>query len=220
MKAVTQSPAPVTSGARPGGRSARVVSAVLEATREQLAKLGYGALSVERVAEIAGVAKTTVYRRWPQKSELVREALLQRLEAKSTLPADEGSVIDQIVAFAYSRAQGMQQPDGQCTVRMLYSEGQNPEVQELVRALRHAKLKVPLELFQRGIERGEIPPGSDGDAAWQMVIGTLHYRVFLHGERPTRAAVRDLVHKVLFGVIPRAAGGASQEGLSRRSTRS
>jgi AcrR family transcriptional regulator len=217
---MAQAPAPVTSGVRPGGRSARVVSAVLEATLEELARVGYGALSVERVAEIAGVAKTTVYRRWPQKPGLVQEALLQRIEAKAIPWPDEGPVLEQMVAYAWGRLQSMHQPEGQCTIRMLYSEGENPEVQELVRALRQAKLKMPLELFQRGVERGEIPPGSNGEAAWQMIIGTLHYRVFLHNERPSRAAVRDLVHGVLFGVIPRAAQEPSQEGLSRRSPRS
>lgn len=216
MKPLPLASVPVTAGVRPGGRSARVVEAVLKAARSELARIGYGALSVERVAEIAGVAKTTVYRRWPQKSGLVREALLARLDSKSELPADEGTVLEQLITFAHARAQRMQQPEGQCTVRMLYSEGHNPEVQELVRALRHAKLRVPLELFQRGVDRGEFPRGSDGELAWQMIIGTLHYRVFLHSDQPSRVAIGDLVRGVLFGVAQRHSAPDEQLGLSRR----
>lgn len=191
------------------------MTAVLEATRAELVRVGYGALSVERVAEIAGVAKTTVYRRWPRKPELVRDALLARMHAKSELPEDRGSLLDQLTVFAYARAQGMQQPDGQCTVRMLYGESQNPEVQELVRALRQAKLNLPLELFQRAVSRGEIPQGANAEMAWQMIMGSLHHRVFLLGERPTRAAVRELTQAVLFGVL-----GPEQVGLSQDRDRS
>jgi AcrR family transcriptional regulator len=187
-----------------------VVSAVLAATRDELAKVGYGALSVERVAEIAGVAKTTVYRRWPQKSGLVREALLARIDTVP-IPSDTGTSIEQLVEYTYTRSEGLQRPEGQCTVRMLYSEASNPEVQEVVRALRGAKLKVPLEIFQRGIDRGEIPKGADGETAWGIIIGSLHYRVFLCGERPSRSAVRELVHDVLYGVVPRCAKDLSRE---------
>lgn len=204
-----------TVGARPGGRSARVVTAVLEATRAELARVGFGALSVERVAELAGVAKTTVYRRWPEKTELVRDALLQRIQAKSELPADTGTLLDQLTEYGYARARGMQQPEGQGTVRMLYGEGRNPEVQELVRTLRHAANKKPLELFQRAIDRGEIPASTDAETAWQLLVGSLHHRVFLLGEQPTRAAIRKLVRVVLFGVL----GAEAQEALSRRRER-
>jgi AcrR family transcriptional regulator len=48
-----------------------VVRGVMEATLAELALTGYGALRIEDVAVRAGVNKTTVYRRWPTKEELV-----------------------------------------------------------------------------------------------------------------------------------------------------
>ncbi len=60
--------------ARPGGRSARVVRDVLRAAFELFAERGYGGLSIEEVSARAGVNKTTVYRRWPTKIDLLRAA--------------------------------------------------------------------------------------------------------------------------------------------------
>ncbi len=198
------------------------MAAVLDATRAELLRVGYGALSVERVAEIAGVAKTTVYRRWPRKPELVRDALLAH-RAPVDVPEDRGTLLEQLTAFAYTRVQGMLQPEGQCTVRMLYGESQNPEVQELIRSLRQAKLSVPLELFQRAVRRGEIGEGVDAELALQMIMGSLHHRIHLLGERPNRSTVRELTRAVLYGVTSgssEATARSREEGLSPDRERS
>ena len=84
---------------RPGGRSARVRAAVLRATLDELAAVGYGNLSFESVAHRAGVHKTTLYRHWPGREALVREALLARSEVTVPIP-DTGSLGADLIAFA------------------------------------------------------------------------------------------------------------------------
>ena len=56
-------------------RGEAIVARVLEATIEELALSGYAALALERVAARAGVNRTTIFRRWPTKPELVRAAV-------------------------------------------------------------------------------------------------------------------------------------------------
>ena len=202
---------------RSGGRSARVVSAVLEATRTELHRVGYGALSVERVAELAGVAKTTVYRRWPKKSQLVRAALLERIEARMIIPEDAGSLEVELGVLAKDAYDNLQSPDGRGRLRVLYGEGNNPEVRSLVRTIRKAKLRVPRELFQRAVARGEIVNAEVGDLAWQMILGALHLRVCLLGERLTVSELQQLARVALSGVRAEA---RRQEGLPPRALRS
>ncbi|WP_229868212.1 TetR/AcrR family transcriptional regulator, partial [Streptomyces chryseus] len=60
---------------RPGGRTAKVRAAVLEATQEALIEGGFHALNLDRVAARAGVGKTTVYRRWGSAAGLVADLL-------------------------------------------------------------------------------------------------------------------------------------------------
>ena len=64
-----------TGNVRPGGRTARTRAAVLAAVVGELAEHGWDQVSVESVAQRAGVHKTTVYRRWGDKNTLVTDVL-------------------------------------------------------------------------------------------------------------------------------------------------
>ncbi|HEX6244732.1 MAG TPA: helix-turn-helix domain-containing protein, partial [Polyangiales bacterium] len=79
-----------TEGVRIQGRSARVVEAVLQATAEELGRVGFLALRIDDVAERSGVNKTTIYRRWATKEELVA-AMLERMTLSHEVP-DTGSL--------------------------------------------------------------------------------------------------------------------------------
>ena len=65
-----------TRGVQSGPRSKRIVNSVREATLSELARVGYAGLSVDAIAQAAGVHRTTIYRRWPTKQDLV-EALIE-----------------------------------------------------------------------------------------------------------------------------------------------
>ncbi|HYN75859.1 MAG TPA: TetR/AcrR family transcriptional regulator [Candidatus Limnocylindria bacterium] len=81
----TSDHAPVR-GARPGRpRSVAADQAILRATREVLATAGYSGLTMEHVAARAGVAKTTLYRRWPTKNDLVVDAVVEPMNEVLTL---------------------------------------------------------------------------------------------------------------------------------------
>ncbi len=66
---------------------------VLEATLALLAESGYGAVTIEAVAARSGVAKSTIYRHWPGRVELIRDAFLE-LKPPHAPPA-EGDVREQ-----------------------------------------------------------------------------------------------------------------------------
>ena len=93
MTRLSQSPRR-TEGKRVHGRSARVQSAVLRATAEELGRVGFAALRIEDVALRSGVNKTTIYRRWPTKQELVRASLCcDRAEQKFAVSGDRLSIV-------------------------------------------------------------------------------------------------------------------------------
>src|SRR5687768_17134081 len=70
-----------TAKVRVRGRAADVVARVMNATAHELGRAGYAALRIEDVAERSGVNKTTIYRRWPGKSDLVLEVINQQVAA-------------------------------------------------------------------------------------------------------------------------------------------
>src|SRR5687767_15007682 len=95
---------------RPGGRSARVREAVLSATTAVLAEDGYERLSIETVAVRAGVHKTTVYRRWPTRAQLVVDALQERSERNVPVP-DTGTFAGDLDALARSVVANIGSPE-------------------------------------------------------------------------------------------------------------
>ena len=158
--------------ARVGGRSERVVRDVLAAAAKELARVGYAALRMDDVAAAAGVNKTTVYRRWPTKSDLVRATLHALNEVMATTP-DLGSVRADLESLLDSFVARMEQPEKRCIARMIFAEMEHPEVQELVRTIREDHLAPWQTVVARSIERGELPAGSDTHLIVDVLLGTV-----------------------------------------------
>jgi AcrR family transcriptional regulator len=89
----------VSASKRPAGRAARVYAAVLDATSEMLTEVDYDLLSTDEVASRAGVHKTTVYRRWQTKPELIAAAVAAHAEQNMTI-ADTGTIAGDLHALA------------------------------------------------------------------------------------------------------------------------
>jgi AcrR family transcriptional regulator len=80
-----------TVNARTGGRAADVVDRVVDATFDELSRVGYTAMRVEDIAARSGVNKTTIYRRWPTKAELLTNAVIEATKKRGP-SIDTGSL--------------------------------------------------------------------------------------------------------------------------------
>jgi len=190
-----------TEGVLTSGRSARVVQAVLRATAEELSRVGYAALRVEDVAERSGVNKTTIYRRWPGKAELVSATLSA---IKSAADVDTGNVredllamIREVVAFAVS-------PLGRGLLRILQTERADPEVEKIARALRVSRRAARAQLIERAMARGELPAVVPASIVAELVFSAVHTRILSFGDRVDDAFASEIVDTVLAGVRARA----------------
>ena len=144
---------------RPGGRSARVRAAAIEATLGELAEGGYSALSLDRVARRAGVHKTTLYRRWGTREELVLEAMLERAGEHITVP-DTGSLRQDLLGLARTAAANASSPEVAAMARAVAASA--PHDSTLAAANRRfwaERLALDGAIVKRAIERGEVAPG-------------------------------------------------------------
>src|SRR4051812_48249793 len=123
-----------TEGVRVKGRAARVVSDVLIATAEELSRVGYAALRVEDVAARSGVNKTTIYRRWPTKPELVAASVRAVWETPEV--PDTGSLRNDFVASLKKTAAFAMSPIGRGLTRVIQMERAHPELEPIAIALR------------------------------------------------------------------------------------
>ncbi len=204
VEATTDNPERRTTGVQRRGRAARVVSAILAATDQELAEVGYAALRIEDIAKRAGVNKTTVYRRWPSKVELVCEAIKNHMQerAADSFP-DTGTLRSDLLAYFRNVLKSMKHPLYRSILLTLNSH-LDPALDDLGRQLRAKNRKFRSDLVQRGIERGELPRTVDAALVADLVSSPILLRVLHHGETVTTSYIESLVDTVLAGTAANA----------------
>ncbi|MBT2444136.1 TetR/AcrR family transcriptional regulator [Streptomyces sp. ISL-36] len=182
---------------RPGGRTAKVRRAVLEATEEALAAAGFHALNMDQIAASAGVGKTTVYRRWGSPVGLVAD-LLRDMADRSLPASDTGSLAGDLRANAELVRKTLTDPRMGAVFRAVIAAAAcDEECAEALNGFYRARLEEWVPVTKRGAARGEIPPDTDGLELLRAVSAPLYYRFMVtreplgpeHAERAVLAAL-------------------------------
>src|SRR5450755_1033844 len=162
---------------RPGRpRSEQAEQAIIEATLDLFAEQGLEGVCVEAVAARAGVGKATIYRRWPNKEELLLAALGS---LKSPFPEPDGvSVRDDLVAMVKVMCADKADPRKARRYALLLGEGEKyprlmARYKETVVKPRHEALRA---VIRRGIESGELRPDTDVEVALLALTGVVMAR--------------------------------------------
>ena len=182
---------------RPGGRSARVRSAVLGATLDELAAVGFADLSFDAIARRAGVHRTTLYRHWHDRQALVREALLARSEVTVPVP-DLGSLRADLITFAQAVVANITAPGYEAIVRAVASEPRTEgALGQVTREFWRERFHLARIIVLRGIERGEIHAGVDPNVLLESLVGPLYLRLLITREPMDDAYIGSLVDHVI-----------------------
>ena len=193
-----------TENVRVQGRSARVVEAILQAVAEEIGRVGYADLRIEDVATLSGVNKTTIYRRWPQKSELVTAAMERLAPAPEVF--DTGSLRGDLLAFLRDMRDGIiGTPVGRGIVRMVQAERAHPEVSSMLRRIRVKHTAARRMLFERALAKGEIPAGSDCELLAELAVVPLISRLVHFGQEADDAFLIAQTDMIVAGALAGAA---------------
>ncbi|MEU1486731.1 TetR/AcrR family transcriptional regulator [Streptomyces sp. NPDC005752] len=164
--------------------------AVLSATRELVAELGYKGVTMDRIASRAGVARMTVYRWWPNKAAVITEAVADRL-APGPAP-DTGDVREDALLWLRNlvRTLTLLGDPGVVTGALTErGEAGRADLRDLLRA--HAEPAA--RLMRNGVARGGLPEGLPLDAIVDSWIGYVVYRTVFLGQEITETDLLDLV---------------------------
>nr|WP_156000119.1 TetR/AcrR family transcriptional regulator [Streptomonospora sp. PA3] len=155
-----------------------VTLAIQAAVFTELAKHGYGRLSIEAVARRAGVGKTAIYRRWSSKLQMVLEVVSAAAVKVMPVP-DTGTLSGDIRELLDAGAQAMRHPlASQIVPDLLAEASRNPDIAEtLENALRETQQGVSAVMIKNAVERGDLPADTDAELAFDMVFGPLYWRV-------------------------------------------
>lgn len=183
-----------TPAKRPGGRSARVRSAVLKATIEELAEVGLGEFSFESVARRAAVNKTTLYRRWGDRENLILDAMLETGNERVALP-DTGSLVEDLRVFGTEVAASLRRPEVDALVRAAASVSDpHARVADVSRRFWTERMKIDTQIVHRAIERGEVPADADPRLALESFLAAIYFRALVTRMRVDARFLQRLAH--------------------------
>jgi AcrR family transcriptional regulator len=173
-------------------RSERAHRAILQAANDLLESEQFAAVTVEAIAERAGVSKATVYRWWPNRAAVVMDGFLSIVSSEVPFP-HTGHAREDIRIHMRRLAEAFGGKMGR-TVAALIAEGQaDPELAEALRSrwlsIRRTEAREILEL---GIERGELRDDIDPEVAVDVLYGPIYYRMLV-GHAPLDGDFADVL---------------------------
>ena len=181
-------------------RVTRSRTAVIAATLDLLAERGITATTIEAVAERSRVAKTTIYRQWDGQPALVLDAIGTILHT----PADpdtgtlRGDLLDLLGgltdALTTSPAAGLMPA-------LIDAAERDPAFAALHHREATQRHQVVHTAIARGIDRGELPPGTDPAEVLDMVTGPVFYRRLVSSGTVDRAFAQRVVDRVLAAYL-------------------
>ena len=183
-------------------RDERIDEQIAAAALDVLAEVGFERFSVEQVAQRAGVAKTTVYRRFPCRNDLVIGALLRTNDTLPEAPPP-GPVRDRLVhVLGGVRRRTVDSVRGRVFMRVVSEGHSQPGLAEVMHErVLEPRRRVLRELLADGIASGELRADLDPDAVIPVLVGPMLYLGLWDEVSAQRAVtVESVVDTVLSGL--------------------
>ena len=190
-------------------RSEKARKAILEAAAELLLRRGLGGVSMDGVAEKAGVSKATIYRWWPSKEMLALDALVDWASARVPV-RDTGSLRGDLLALVRPWVRAIRRPAVGRLIAAFVSEAHSDaRFAETYRThFVEPRRAAGRAAFERAMARGEVSADLDVEVAMDLIYGPVYHRL-LHGHGAlTDRFARDVVDLALRGILaaPRGDG--------------
>lgn len=201
-----------SNGTRPPGRprSEESRQSILRSTLKLLQQNGgFADLSIEAIAADANVGKATVYRWWPTKAALVADAFSASAEGELQFP-NTGSLQRDMSLQMRRLIRIFQSPRGKVVAALLAGGQSDPELIEAFRdRFLWPRRKQAYQTLQRGIDRGELPAGSDLDLILDALYGPIYMRFLIRHFKLDESFADQVCGLVLKG-LKRAAGSLNE----------
>lgn len=175
---------------------------VLAAALDLLTEAGLSELTIDDVSKRSGVAKTTIYRHWPNRAALVIDACL-RMDDGDQSPPDTGSLEGDVSAFLKNLAGLLVTARWSSILPSVVDAAEHEptfaDIHSTIQRRHAAPLRAALE---RAVVRGEIKPSVDLSAVVAALLGPLFYRRWFSRE-PVDDKFVDLIVRAVLATVPR-----------------
>lgn len=151
-------------------------TAICQAACDLLAKVGYDRMTMDAIANQAKASKATIYRMWPDKPQLVAEALQCQFGTDTEMP-DTGSLRGDLLALMTMACEITGSAAGEIIAGVLTAAAHDPRLAEtLNQTLFEGKAKMHAVLVQRAVARGEVAEDTDPSIVHEVMHSLISAR--------------------------------------------
>ena len=190
----------ISSRRRPSGAAVfqvKVTDALSRAFFSEWSRVGYSALSLERVAKDASVGKAALYRRWPSKAAMASD-LLSRVGLTLTETKDMGSLEADVRALLLEFRLVLRHRMIRRILADLHAElVREPALEAAIRPFQQARREVVQQLIERAISRGELAATVDREAILDFLAGPIYWRLVVLGGRSELAHIERVARMTI-----------------------
>lgn len=188
------------NGKRGRPRNVEAQKSILAASYELLLENGFQAVTVDKIADRAGVSKATIYKWWPNKAAVIMDGFLNAATARLPVP-DTGSASDDIVTHATNLTRFLTSREGAIITELL-GEGQfDTGLAEAYRTrFFRPRRQEARSLLEKGIQIGELKKDLDVEICIDLIYGPIFYRLLVTGEPLDEHYVQTIVMNALDGI--------------------
>jgi AcrR family transcriptional regulator len=209
----------------PRRRGEALYSAIFDATLAELAEVGYWRLAMERVAARAHASKASLYKRWPNRAELVIAALRHQRGVPESAP-DTGSLREDVLTLLRRGAERLDGLFGEVVRGLMAESLTNPERVANLRANMFTSRNAMMhEILERAVARGEIPASAIKPHVVEFAPALVDHHFLMRGAPIPDEVLRRIVDDLLLPLLAsdrHAAGDVAQrqdqDGIPVRRT--
>jgi len=196
----------------PRRRGEALDTAILDATLSELAEVGYARLAMGQIAARARTSKASLYKRWPNRAELVVAALARQRGEPVPAP-DTGSLREDLLALLRWGAQRLDGLFGEAVRGLMVETLTNPERTANVRAnMFTARNKLMREILERAAARGDIPIAALKPHLIGFAPALVDHHFLIYGAPIPDEFLRGVVDDILLPLLTMPAAGALRAG--------
>jgi AcrR family transcriptional regulator len=185
-------------------RVAQTRSVVLDAAATLLAERGYAAFTMDALVERTGVSKTTMYKHWPSRSDLIA-ATVQAMAVEPAAP-DTGDVRDDLIALTMASLDAYTGPRWSGLASVQEAAVHDPDLRAALQSAVSTRFSAPRAILERAMSRGQLRAELDVDTAITILIGAIFFRLRAADLPQVRREVPAIIDTILDGLRPRKAG--------------
>lgn len=181
-------------------RDPRTDAKITEAAASLIIERGFDGMTVDDVAERAGVGKATVYRRWPSKSDLAFASIATHIRDEFPEP-DTGSITTDLRQIIRASVSFASSPAGNALAKMCVAEAaRDARVAQLVKETQDQRLAWLRTAIARATERGEVRSDIDPDITYKWFMGYLLAVLVTDEPLPDDRQSEEIVQFILHGI--------------------